>query len=104
MVGIPADVLEEGSSVRFEAHGGSMSPWIRDGDAVTVAPVTSGTAPSLTAGDVLGRVTAVARGSLRTPVPRGTAGLLLVRAGRLALRIRDRLRGAREAAAVRPEA
>ena len=40
-----ASLLEElgslGVSTRFVAHGGSMSPWIRDGDVVTVTPLDS---------------------------------------------------------------
>ena len=38
-----------GISTRFVARGGSMSPWIRDGDVVTVTP--PGSAP-VRAGDV----------------------------------------------------
>jgi hypothetical protein len=147
MARLMAPVLAGGASVRFVALGGSMSPWIRDGDVVTIVPLTSGDAARLAPGDVvafrrqpglnlvvhrvlaraeggwivrgdrcvaldglvadgdvLGRVSGVARGGLRLPVPRGVPGLLLVRAGRLALRIRDRLRGARGAVAPRPEA
>lgn len=33
-----AELLARGASARFVARGGSMSPWIRDGDVVTVEP------------------------------------------------------------------
>ena len=32
-------VLDQGAAFRFRAHGRSMSPFIKDGDIVTVAPV-----------------------------------------------------------------
>ena len=43
-------VLDKGASFRFRAKGFSMSPFIKDGDVVTVAPML-GTAPGL--GDVV---------------------------------------------------
>jgi hypothetical protein len=42
-------VLEDGASVRFTAHGGSMHPFIRHGDTLTMAPL-DGRCPRL--GDV----------------------------------------------------
>jgi hypothetical protein len=39
-------VLEKGKSFRFEATGSSMSPFIRDGDGITVSPLL-GTSPRL---------------------------------------------------------
>jgi Peptidase S24-like len=45
LVGELAALVEElagrGVAARFIARGGSMSPWIRDGDVVTVAPLES---------------------------------------------------------------
>jgi len=35
---LAAEVLESGNSVRFRALGGSMDPFIRDGDVVVVRP------------------------------------------------------------------
>lgn len=142
MAGLLADVLSRGLEGAFRVRGGSMSPWIRDGDVVTVTPnrefrpgvvVAFRRRPGghlvvhrilaraeggwilrgdrcatldgvIADGDVLGRVTSVARGGRRVLVPRGVAGLLLVGSGRLALRLHDRLRGNREAVAARPEA
>jgi len=43
-------VLDKGASFRFRAKGFSMSPFIKDGDVVTVAPML-GTVPGL--GDVV---------------------------------------------------
>jgi uncharacterized repeat protein (TIGR01451 family) len=37
--GVVRELLEKGLSVRFQAHGASMSPVIRDGDVVRVTPV-----------------------------------------------------------------
>jgi hypothetical protein len=59
-------LLREGQSVRFRAAGLSMAPSIRDGDVITVAPLTA----AVRRGDVLlyragGRLTAhrvIARG------------------------------------------
>jgi hypothetical protein len=39
-----ADLLREGRPVRFRVGGPSMSPTIRDGDALTVAPLAPGAA------------------------------------------------------------
>jgi signal peptidase I len=36
---VVADLLRRGHSVRFRAKGGSMMPTIREGEAITVAPV-----------------------------------------------------------------
>jgi signal peptidase I len=38
-VDIVSDLLRRGHSVRFRAKGGSMRPTIREGEAITVAPV-----------------------------------------------------------------
>jgi signal peptidase I len=43
-------VLAKGASVRFKARGFSMHPFIKDGEVVTVSPVTGG---RLYAGDVV---------------------------------------------------
>lgn len=45
------DLLTRGASVQMVAHGGSMSPWIRDGDLVTILPRGLGREPRL--GDVV---------------------------------------------------
>jgi hypothetical protein len=37
--GLLGDVLARGVPLRFEARGSSMSPFIRDGDTVTIAPL-----------------------------------------------------------------
>jgi len=50
LVGLLRAVLEKGKPFRFEATGGSMSPFMRDGDVITVSPL-SGTSPRL--GDVV---------------------------------------------------
>lgn len=39
MADLVAELLARGASARFVARGGSMSPWIRDGDVVTVEPL-----------------------------------------------------------------
>jgi signal peptidase I len=41
MARLVEDLGRLGISTRFVARGGSMSPWIRDGDLVTVAPLES---------------------------------------------------------------
>lgn len=38
-VDVVSDLLRRGHSVRFRANGGSMHPTIREGEAITVAPV-----------------------------------------------------------------
>jgi signal peptidase I len=50
---LACDVLESGRTLRFRAHGGSMRPFIRDGDVVEVAPVD---AEALRRGDVVLRI------------------------------------------------
>ena len=42
MADLVAELLARGASARFVARGGSMSPWIRDGDVVTVEPLEAG--------------------------------------------------------------
>jgi signal peptidase I len=44
------DTLEKGKSIRFQAKGWSMRPFIRDGDFIVVSPVKSS---SIRKGDVL---------------------------------------------------
>jgi signal peptidase I len=44
------DVLQKGQSIRFQAKGWSMRPFIRDGDFVTVSPVENS---SIKTGDVV---------------------------------------------------
>jgi len=39
LAGLLGDVVAKGAAFRFKALGGSMSPFIRNGDVVTVAPV-----------------------------------------------------------------
>ena len=51
MTDLVSEVLSRGSTAKFVARGGSMSPWIRDGDLVTVEPLGSN-APELKTGDV----------------------------------------------------
>ena len=46
---LSAEILRQGGSFQFRAHGSSMSPFIRDGDLLTIAPVD---AASLEIGDV----------------------------------------------------
>lgn len=36
---LAADMLEKGISIKFQAHGGSMRPFVLDGDTVTVGAV-----------------------------------------------------------------
>lgn len=38
---LSTDILKKGKSIRFHATGWSMSPFIRDGDFITVSPVKS---------------------------------------------------------------
>jgi hypothetical protein len=42
---IVQDLLARGASVQMVARGGSMSPWIRDGDFLTILPRTTGQEP-----------------------------------------------------------
>ena len=35
---LSAEILRQGGSFQFRAHGSSMVPFIRDGDLLTVAP------------------------------------------------------------------
>jgi signal peptidase I len=44
------DILEKGKSIRFQARGWSMRPFIRDGDFVTVSPAENS---SIRKGDVV---------------------------------------------------
>lgn len=44
------DILEKGRSIRFQANGWSMRPFIRDGDFIVVSPVKSS---SIRKGDVV---------------------------------------------------
>lgn len=46
---LSAEVLARGGALRFEAHGGSMAPFIRPGDVLTVEPTA---ADGLRVGDV----------------------------------------------------
>ena len=39
MAGLVEDLTARDFAVRFVARGGSMSPWIRDGDLLTVTPI-----------------------------------------------------------------
>jgi Peptidase S24-like len=49
-VGLTRDLLQRGCNVRFRANGTSMHPTIRDGEVVTVAPLSG---DSFAVGDVL---------------------------------------------------
>jgi len=40
-IALMRDVLDKGRSVRFQVWGTSMTPFIRDGDVITVAPVSA---------------------------------------------------------------
>ena len=42
VAGLMRDVLEKGRPFRYEARGTSMHPFIRDGDFVTVGPLSGG--------------------------------------------------------------
>jgi signal peptidase I len=69
-VEVATDLLRRGHSVRFRAKGGSMHPTIREGEAITVAPVEPA---AIRCGDVMlycsgrgvtaHRVTRVVRGA-----------------------------------------
>jgi signal peptidase len=37
---LSSEILKEGNSIRFKARGSSMLPWIKDGDMLTVQPIT----------------------------------------------------------------
>ena len=50
LAALSAGVLGRGGAFRFRARGGSMAPFIRDGDTLTVAPVE---AAALRVGDVV---------------------------------------------------
>jgi signal peptidase I len=50
VIGLLQAMLDKGKPFRFEATGGSMSPFVRDGDVITVSPL-SDTPPRL--GDVV---------------------------------------------------
>jgi signal peptidase I len=81
-VNVVSDLLRRGHSVRFRARGGSMHPTIREGEAITVAPVRPA---GIRRGDVIlcrvgqgviaHRVARVARGpdGARLFIPRGDA-------------------------------
>ena len=47
---LSAEVLKAGAAVRFEAHGASMAPLVRDGDVLTVHPADPG---SIRLGDLV---------------------------------------------------
>jgi hypothetical protein len=47
---LAARILEDGSGLRFSAHGISMTPFIRDGDVVEVQPIGAST---IRCGDVV---------------------------------------------------
>jgi signal peptidase I len=40
--GLSADILQQGKSLRFRAHGARMQPLVRDGDCLLVQPVEAG--------------------------------------------------------------
>lgn len=40
LVGLLRAVLDKGKPFRFQATGGSMSPFVRDGDVITVSPLS----------------------------------------------------------------
>lgn len=46
MVGLLEDILAHGADFRFQAAGGSMSPFIRNGDILVISPL-AGKEPSL---------------------------------------------------------
>ncbi len=48
------DILEKGKSIRFQANGWSMRPFIRDGDFIVVSPVENS---SIRTGDVVFHLT-----------------------------------------------
>lgn len=45
LVEVVHDLLGRGARVQMVARGGSMSPWIRDGDFLTILPRNTGQAP-----------------------------------------------------------
>jgi len=53
MARLVADLLAAGSCVRLVARGGSMSPWIRDGDVLTIAPTPGSSRGRPRPGDVV---------------------------------------------------
>ena len=53
MAELVSGLLSTGASVQLEARGGSMSPWIRDGDVVTIAPIAAPPREALRRGDVV---------------------------------------------------
>jgi hypothetical protein len=53
MAEVLADLLSFGSCVRLVARGGSMSPWIRDGDVLTIAPAAASSRGRPRLGDVV---------------------------------------------------
>jgi len=50
LLALSKDILKKGKSIRFQAKGWSMRPFIRDGDFITVSPVEDS---SLKIGDVV---------------------------------------------------
>jgi len=38
---LSTDILKGGNSIRFKARGSSMLPWIKDGDKLTIQPITT---------------------------------------------------------------
>jgi len=67
-------VLEKGKSFRFQAAGASMSPFIRDGDILTIAPV----APGIRLGEVVAfRQPETERLAVHRVVARGKARFLI---------------------------
>jgi len=57
--GLVSDILSRGKKVRFKAAGGSMSPFVKDGDIVSISPLKSGK-PRL--GDVVGFINPASSG------------------------------------------
>lgn len=49
-VALSAEILRAGAAVRFQAHGASMSPLVRDGDVLLIRPVSP---DALRVGDVV---------------------------------------------------
>lgn len=49
-IGLTQDILKKGKSIRFQARGWSMRPFIQDGDFITVSPAENS---SLKTGDVV---------------------------------------------------
>lgn len=49
-LGLSQDILKRGKSIRFQARGWSMRPFIQDGDFITVSPAENS---SLKTGDVV---------------------------------------------------